>query len=173
MGTCRSKYFLLFTGLLILLASCGTTRRSSSDYRALAKASVRLGVDIDRRDTHPLYLEASEWMGVRYRSGGNTKNGVDCSGLTCQIYRKVYNKNLERSAAGQMNRNCRKIGKHRLKEGDLVFFTTANSGKKAGHVGIYLKKGKFIHASTSKGVIVSNLNEAYYRKHWLQGGRVK
>ena len=60
-----------------------------------------------------------------------------------------------------------------MREGDLVFFTSNRSGKKVAHVGIYLKDGKFIHASTSQGVIVSNLKERYYTQYWLCGGRVK
>ena len=58
-------------------------------------------------------------------------------------------------------------------EGDLVFFTSSRSKNKVAHVGIYLKNGKFIHSSTSKGVIVSNLNENYYTKHWISGGRIR
>ena len=58
-----------------------------------------------------------------------------------------------------------------LQEGDLVFFTTPGSGKKCGHVGIYLKGDRFIHASTSRGVMVSSLNESFWDKHWLCGGQ--
>ena len=66
-----------------------------------------------------------------------------------------------------------KIARRNLREGDLVFFTSRSSRKKVAHVGIYLKDGKFIHASTSQGVIVSSLKEKYYTQHWLCGGRVK
>ena len=57
--------------------------------------------------------------------------------------------------------------------GDLVFFSSSRSKKKVAHVGIYLKNGKFIHASTSKGVIVSRLSEDYYTRHWISGGRIR
>ena len=66
-----------------------------------------------------------------------------------------------------------KVAKRNLREGDLVFFTSNRSGKKVAHVGIYLKEGKFIHASTTRGVIVSQLNEPYYTKHWISGGRTR
>ena len=59
-----------------------------------------------------------------------------------------------------------------LKEGDLVFFHNGKKKRKASHVGIYLKEGKFIHASSSQGVIVSALDEPYYRRCWMQGGRI-
>ena len=69
---------------------------------------------------------------------------------------------------------CRKVSRGKLQEGDLVFFRTGSGKKKVpNHVGIYLKNGKFIHTSTSKGVIVSNLSEPYYTRSWITGGRVK
>ncbi|WP_286076278.1 C40 family peptidase, partial [Parabacteroides goldsteinii] len=61
-----------------------------------------------------------------------------------------------------------------LQEGDLVFFKTGGGKKKTpNHVGIYLKNGKFIHTSTSRGVMVSSLSEPYYTRSWITGGRVK
>ena len=65
------------------------------------------------------------------------------------------------------------MSKRNLQEGDLVFFHNGRKKRTATHVGIYLKDNKFIHASTSSGVIVSSLDEAYYRRCWMQGGRVK
>ena len=128
-------------------------------------------MDIEMDDNHSLYVEAAGWLGVPYRSGGTNKRGVDCSGLTSSIYKKVYHKKLERSSEEQRKKDCRKISKGKLREGDLVFFHNGRKKKRATHVGIYLKNGKFIHASTSRGVIISNLNEDYWKKHWLSGGR--
>ena len=164
-------YLLALAGLAVSLSSCRTAA-PRLDYKALARASVRLGVDIDLQDNHKLYLEAAEWMGTPYRGGGNTKRGTDCSGLTSQIYKKVYRTKLSRSSEDQ-KRESSKVGRRNLREGDLVFFTGRNSGKRVGHVGIYLKNNKFIHASTSRGVIVSHLDEQYYRKHWISGGRIR
>ena len=162
-------YVLTILGLVVSLSSC----RSAAprlDYKALARASVRLGVDIRLEDNHKLYIEAAEWMGVPYRTGGESKRGTDCSGLTCQIYKKVYHTKLSRNTEGQKKESS-KVAKRNLREGDLVFFTSSRSGRKVAHVGIYLKDGKFIHASTSQGVIVSHLDEPYYTKHWISGGR--
>lgn len=164
-------YISLFIAVTLGLNSCRTAA-PRLDYKALARASVKLGVDIDMEDDHQLYLVSAEWIGTPYRSGGNSKRGVDCSGFTCQIYKQVYLKKLERTTLGQMNQT-RKISKGNLREGDLVFFSSRKSNKKVAHVGIYLKNGRFIHASTSRGVIVSNLNEQYYRTHWIRGGRIK
>ena len=162
--------WLILCTLIILLGSCRSIT-PQYDYQELARASVRLGMDIDRKDNHALYVESSNWIGVPYRSGGTSKYGVDCSGLTSTIYKKVYRKNLERNANDQRKKDCRKVKKGKLKEGDLVFFHNGKKKKTATHVGIYLKDHKFIHASTRQGVIISTLDEAYWKKHWLSGGR--
>ena len=161
----------LFTVLVIGLSGCRTSV-PKLDYKKLARASVRLGVDIGMEDNHKLYLEAAEWIGTPYRGGGETKRGTDCSGMTCQIYKKVYHIKLQRSTDGQKKESS-KVARRNLREGDLVFFSSRKSRRKVAHVGIYLKDGKFVHASTSQGVIVSSLNEPYYRTHWISGGRVR
>ena len=101
------------------------------------------------------------------------RKGTDCSGFTSAVYKKVYHHKLKRSSEEQRTKNCRKVAKRNLKEGDLVFFHNGRKKRKATHVGIYLKDGRFVHASTSRGVIVSRLEEDYYRRCWMQGGRVK
>ena len=167
-----NKLQLIFLSALlpILLGSCRTIS-PQYNYQELARASIRLGMDIDLKDNQDLYIEASKWIGVPYRSGGSSKRGTDCSGLTSSIYKSVYRKKLERSAEEQREKDCHKVKKSKLREGDLVFFHNGRKKRKATHVGIYLKNGKFIHASTSRGVIVSRLNEEYWHKHWLCGGR--
>lgn len=164
-------YMLALLGLVVSLSSCRTTA-PRLDYKALARASVRLGVDVNLEDNHKLYIEAAQWIGVPYRPGGDSKRGTDCSGLTCQLYKKVYRTQLSRSTDEQKDESS-KVARRNLREGDLVFFSSSRSGRKVAHVGIYLKDGKFIHASTSSGVIVSRLDEKYYTQHWLSGGRVR
>ena len=162
------RYILLL--LPLLLGSCRTVA-PSYNYQELARASVRLGMDIDIKDNHALYVESANWLGVPYRNGGTTKRGVDCSGLTSSIYKKVYRKDLERNSDDQRKKDCKKVKKGKLREGDLVFFHNGRKKKTATHVGIYLKEQKFIHASTSQGVTISTLDEEYWKKHWLSGGR--
>lgn len=154
---------------MLFLSSCGTTHRAVN-FKELAKASVKLGMEIELKDNHKLYIESAKWIGTPYRGGGTNQRGVDCSGLTQQLYRSVYRKELSRSSNDQF-KSVQKINKRKLEAGDLVFFSTDRSGKKVGHVGIYLKDGKFIHASTSSGVIVSKLNEPYYKRNWISGGK--
>lgn len=168
------KHFLYLVALLGLVFSLSSCRTSAPrlDYKALAKASTRLGMDINKDDNHKLYLASAEWIGVPYRAGGESKHGTDCSGFVSQLYKRVYNIRLARSTDGQL-KESNKVSRRHLREGDLVFFTSRASRKRVAHVGIYLKDGKFVHASTSQGVIVSSLNEKYYTQYWLRGGRVK
>jgi len=163
-------YIPFFIFLTSLFQGCGTIA-PKYNYQEIARASIRLGIDIEMKDNHALYVEASKWLGTSYRRGGTTTRGVDCSGLTSAIYKKVYRKNLERNSEDQRKKDCRKVKKGKLKEGDLVFFHNGRKKKRATHVGIYLKDRKFIHASTSQGVIISRLDEEYWKKHWLSGGR--
>lgn len=164
-------YVSILLGLAVGLSSCRTSA-PRVDYKALARASVRLGVDVDLEDNHKLYIESAAWIGVPYRPGGDSKRGTDCSGLTGQLYNKVYRTRLPRSTDEQ-KAESNKVAKRNLREGDLVFFSSSRSRRKVAHVGIYLKDGKFVHASTSSGVIVSRLDEKYYTQHWLSGGRVR
>lgn len=164
-----TRLFLLFFTLLFVC--CGTIR-SNQDYTALTQAGIRLSIPIDEKDNHKLYITASQWIGVPYRSGGNSKKGIDCSSLTSQLYRAVYGKNISRGAERQRREHCKEIEKSHLKEGDLVFFHNSRHKETASHVGIYLKNRKFIHASSTYGVIVSSLDEEYWRSHWLSGGRI-
>ena len=166
----KNIHYLLLLVFPLFFGSCRTAT-PHYDYQELARASVRLGIDIDMKDNHALYVESANWLGVPYRGGGSTKRGVDCSGLVYSIYKKVYHKELQRNSDGQRKKDCRKIRKSKLREGDLVFFHNGRKKKRATHVGIYLKNRKFIHASTSQGVIVSRLDEEYWNEHWLSGGR--
>jgi len=162
---------IYITVIFLLLTSCKSSTLTYK-YRELARAGIALGMDIQLKDNHQLYLESAKWMGIRYRYGGNGKHGTDCSGLTCTIYKKVYHIALPHNTNEQLN-ICQRIKKKSLQEGDLVFFHGTRSKRSPTHVGIYLKDGKFIHASNSRGVIISSLDENYYRKFWLSGGRIQ
>lgn len=173
----------LIAGILLslfsmwLLSGCHTSKSvpSHAEYKE-QKGKIteeRLGIEITKSDNRDLLDEAASWIGVSYRYGGNTKSGIDCSGLVVQIYSRVYDKKLYRNSDEIRKKNCKKISKSKLKQGNLVFFATGKSKKKVNHVGIYLKDGKFIHASTSRGVIVSDLEEPYYRRTFVSCGIVK
>lgn len=162
--------------LLICLfaVACGTARTSENqvDFRTLARSAIKLGFDIDEDDYWPLMVEASSWVGVRYKYGGNDRSGVDCSGLTSNIYKYVYNVKLHRRSSEQYEKDVRVVPMKDLTSGDLVFFSS-KSGDGVSHVGIYLKDGKFIHSSSSRGVVVDDLNHDYYVRTFVGGGKVR
>ena len=175
----KTVNILLICIAVLSIVSCSarkqSTRHAKYNSQTISRLSKQFGIRLTQADNISLYDAGSQWLGVKYRNGGNTKKGVDCSGLTLNIYREVYGIKLERSSANILRRNCAPINRNNLREGDLVFFKTSGSGnsKTPTHVGIYLKNGRFIHASTSKGVMVSSLSEPYYIRTWLTGGRVK
>ncbi|MFO7701490.1 C40 family peptidase [Psychroflexus maritimus] len=117
---------------------------------------------------------SKQYLGTPYAWGGTSKKGIDCSGLVVNSFQQVevY---LPRTTKEQVKTGKRK-GRKKLKKGDLVFFNTAKRGRKVNHVGIVTEvKGndiKFIHASSSKGVMISSLKETYWRKNFKKARRV-
>jgi cell wall-associated NlpC family hydrolase len=142
----------------------------NADKQFYESKSHTLGYSLNGNENPLLLDEIVSWLGVPYKYGGTTTFGVDCSGLALNIYRKVYNIDLERVTMNMAQRT-RKINRRNLKEGDLIFFKINN--RKVSHVGIYISNNKFVHASTSRGVIISDIEEEYYRKRFAFGGRVR
>lgn len=116
-----------------------------------------------------LFLFIEDWYGIPYRYGGETKKGIDCSSFACQLMTEVYGVTLPRRSIDQYYRGER-IGKKDLEQGDLVFFNTTG---RISHVGVYLGNNKFAHASTSSGVMISDLDDSYFSKRYAGSGRVK
>ena len=162
---------LLIWSLAILFISCSTSRRI--EKKQTYEVYDTLGLVKERKDNQALYKEAASWYHVPHVDGGKSRKGTDCSFLVHSIYKTVYHKTLERNSADMLHKNCKKISRKKLKEGDLVFFSTGRSKSNINHVGIYLKDNKFVHTSTSKGVVVSDLDDDYYRRTWVCGGKVR
>jgi lipoprotein Spr len=146
----------------------GETKSSKSFY---SNYSQKLGVKLSGKEDPAFIKEITTWLGTPYLYGGNTKGkGTDCSGMIQQVYLNVYGIKLERSALNMMN-NVYLIDKKDLQCGDLIFFKTI--GDKVSHVALYINENKFIHASSSRGVIVNDLDESYWKKHYYACGRIK
>lgn len=169
--TNNAIWLLLLCVVALVFVGCSSTRRLEKKLHREVYES--LGMEEDSRDNFLLYKEAAFWLHTRHVEGGISRNGIDCSGLVYMVYKDVYGKTLERNSAGILKKNCRRISKLQLSEGDLVFFNTSGGWFVINHVGIYLKDNKFVHTSISKGVMISSLDEPYYRKTWVCGGRVK
>lgn len=107
-------------------------------------------------------------LGTKYRTGGTTTNGFDCSGFTMYVF-KHLGINLPHQSGSQFTMGT-SVSRSDLRAGDLVFFNTSGSG--VSHVGIYVGDGKFAHASTSRGVVVSSLSESYYVNRYVGAKRI-
>ncbi|MDR1614374.1 MAG: C40 family peptidase [Campylobacteraceae bacterium] len=168
------NFFLCSAVFISLFIGCGTKNIAAANSDGYDYLSRQFSLKITEKDNLKLYDTASKWLGTPHKMGGNSKKGVDCSGFVNAVYKDVYKKTLNRSAADIFKKDIVKTDSSKLSEGDLVFFRTDKGDKKTpNHVGIYLKNNKFVHASTSKGVIVSSINEEYYKKAWISGGKVK
>lgn len=174
-----NKFFLL--GILILIAySCRQKKYVAKNNNNTKTEHVKtgesnalkekLGLTSKEIKENKLYRFVDEWYGTPYKYGGCLKSGVDCSCFTIKLYENVYGKTLARSAS-DIYKECDKVGLDKIKQGDLLFFKI--NGNSISHVGVYLKSNKFVHASTSKGVIINDLNEAYYKKYFYTAGRLK
>lgn len=138
----------------------------SEVYHNLSK---RVNLPITSCDDTTLYLFVADWLGTPHKLGKCSKKGVDCSCFVKLLYENVYAKKSPRSAH-EMYEGSRKVSNRELAEGDLVFFRIKSN--KVSHVGVYLKDGWFAHASSSKGVIINNLSETYYKKYYSGAGRL-
>jgi NlpC/P60 family len=132
------------------------------------KYAQLLNRDVEFVNNLSLYNFIEDWWATRYRYGGTTRRGIDCSSYTGKLISEVYGFTMPRTAREQYRMSVR-VNRMDLQEGDLVFFNTRGG---VSHVGIYLGDGYFTHSSSSKGVTISNLDEAYYSKKYIGGGRV-
>ena len=100
--------------------------------------------------------------------GGTDKNGVDCSGFVWAVYKNVFKLDLPRTTKAQQRQGL-PINRYALKSGDLVFFRPPDYPR---HVGIYLSKNEFVHASKSKGVTISQIDPRYWGKYYWTARRI-
>ncbi len=172
----KTRNLSIISGVVLaaLLSGCGSSKHVRQVVRPdgiEAPAVVTTNTKgIDPKTARELEREARTWLGVKYKYGGDSKSGTDCSGFVKSVYLKVTGIKLPRSSAEQQE-YCRSIDRHKLAPGDLVFFSSSRGGR-VSHVGLFIGSGDFIHASTSRGVMVSNLSEKYYANHYHSSGRV-
>lgn len=133
------------------------------------KYAILMDATVEKLTNLPLLETIDKWWGTKYCMGGSTENCIDCSAFTQLVMHDVYQQVLPRTSQEQYN-SCEKIALEYMKEGDLVFFNT--NGRDISHVGVYLLDNKFVHASTSGGVMISDLNEPYWQPRFRGAGRV-
>ncbi len=182
------KFLIIFPTCLLLWA-CGGMKSSTSSYpefewdtsneplviddrKEESETEVKKeDVSISPATSKELELVVKDWIGTPYRWGGTSKSGADCSGFTLRVYEEAFGKTLPGRRAEDFFQSAKVINEKQAQPGDLVFFRI--KGRRIDHVGVYLGNRRFAHASSSKGVVISSLDESYYAKHFFKFGRVE
>lgn len=181
MKTPNAKIVYLLFAAAICFASCSVSK--SNQRKSLAdkiekrdrKPKPKPQKPVAQKPQKPTYQGklmsyCEGWIGTPYRSGGETKQGVDCSGFVSNVYKDVYGISLPRRSQ-DMEKACQTTKSlQTMREGDLVFFNNVPGGS-TNHVGIFIDKETFIHASTSKGVTISRFDEKYWSERFRCGGK--
>lgn len=179
----RIRQFSILLLASVFAISCGSSKSVATKKNTSTKTVVK-SENIRKLDSKfegkvsksvtSILKDAEKYIGTPYKYAGNTSAGFDCSGFTVKVFEENDFK-LPRRSSDQAETG-RNIDIKEVKPGDLLFFSTAG-GSRVSHVGIVHDIGsdgevKFIHASTSKGVIISSLNETYWNKAYLHARRV-
>jgi cell wall-associated NlpC family hydrolase len=157
---------VLFTGCLTSTVRYGRPRVSGTGQGTGSTVVINGG------PVEPSKLKKilDSYLGTPYRYGGMSRDGIDCSGLACVVFRELDGTVLPRSAAAMVNLG-EPVHLAEVRAGDLIFFRWGMFGS-VDHVGIGIGEGRFVHASSSHGVIESGLADEYYRTHFITARRV-
>jgi cell wall-associated NlpC family hydrolase len=160
----RRRWVMMGVFAVLVSGCAGTTTRVpiSSAPRSPNVQVPAAAAHAPTPDQQRLRAEVNQWIGTPHRMGGTSREGIDCSGFVQRVYKDIYHRNIPRSTRLQV-RVGEPVDKKQLRPGDLVFFKIPFKGR---HVGIYLGREEFAHASTSKGVVISSLKEDYWRSHY-------
>ena len=166
-----ARLALLAIAISLLAACAGAPRRSGAMQSALASEPAR-GPDGEIAAANDVLFRAMALVGTPYRWGGNSPSGgFDCSGLVDYIYRNATGLELPRTSGGMADMDARKVKRMtQLVSGDLVFF---DIGGRISHVGVYVGKGRFVHAPNSGGTVrLDDIDGPYWRDHFEYGKRL-
>lgn len=169
------RYTLVILAVLVLAStSCRKHKDvvksdAAQEYVAEKKKDKKKKEETPRRDA--IVREAHRWIGVKYRYGGEDFDGTDCSGMVMKVYAAAAKIKIPRDSRSQYD-FCRRIEKKELLPGDLVFFSSKSGGGRISHVGIFIGGSRFIHSSSSRGVMISSLDEKYYVNHYFGAGTI-
>lgn len=166
--------------LAVIVSGCHSSKKSGSEFYQsqidqLENQASKRNVGKDKKissERKRIVEEARSWLGTPYGYAHSEKGiATDCSGMVLKVYETVVGITLPRNSAKQ-HEFCKHIKRKEIKKGDLVFFATGKDPDKISHVGIMLDEENFIHASSSKGVVVSSIDTPYYMRTFKGFGRV-
>lgn len=177
------KKILLCSCVLLLMTSCSSTRQVASKKKPIKTKSANVKTPkvnhTNKINTTPnlatkVIWTAVTYKGVPYKYGGMSKKGMDCSGLIYTSF-KQRGVTLPRTSNEQFYKG-KAISLNKVQKGDLLFFKTSRKRAKVNHVGLVtsVKNGEiyFIHATSSRGVLVSSLNEKYWNRAFIKAKRI-
>lgn len=135
------------------------------------KYALKLDLPVEELANNQLLSFIDDWYGVKYRFGGESKAGIDCSAFTRKLLSEVFSISVGRVVPDQLKAGI-EIEKSELRMGDLILFNT-NTGHRKGltHVGFYLGNGNFVHSATNRGVVFDNIEKDYYKKAFRKAVR--
>ena len=123
-------------------------------------------------DSKRLMRVIDGYLGVPYQWGGTTRKGMDCSAMARAIVRETYGLELPRTSKQMYKLGSPVRGGGRLRPGDLVFFRIGDSGPGVSHVGVYVGDDRFAHASSSRGGVIDQLSQPYFKTRYVGGRRI-
>lgn len=153
------KVFSILLSVTVLVISCSLT----SYHRDIPPRS-------NRQVQAKLNDYAKTFLGTPYRYGGISKSGIDCSGLIVRVYKDICGISLPHSTKSLFNQGST-LSIRSLEIGDLVFFRDER-GLSPSHVGMYIGKGRFIHSEGGRGVIITKMNNRYYKQRFAGARRL-
>lgn len=160
---------VILIALIAVLPSCRSHKKPR--MKASSEQTVRIKSKV-KGERQQIVEEALAWEGTPYRYGASEKGkGTDCSGMVLKVYEKATGKKLPRNSRAQAD-FCTTIKEKDVLPGDLAFFATGKDKHRISHVGIMLDKTRFIHASTKKGVVISEITTPYYQRTFIQYSKV-
>jgi cell wall-associated NlpC family hydrolase len=166
---CIDVGYLLVLASFVLFAQGCATKVHVAYVPQQRRAPAVVTPTITNANILLLKRHYEKWRGTPYADGGMSASGIDCSGFTLLAYRDLFGVSLPRTAIEQAE-SGREVSRAALRTGDLVFFNTGLAKK---HVGIYLADDQFVHASLSRGVTLSSLDDSYWQEKYWQARRLQ
>ena len=170
----KSNFLIICIFLVFAVSSCKSHKKTIKPEKATTEEIISVKKNKGKGDEigERIAQESKKWIGTPYKYGHQEKGkSTDCSGMVYVLYLDIANIELPRNSAKQAD-FCDEIKEKNIKPGDLVFFATGKDPKQISHVGIMLDRIKFVHASGSKGVIMSEMTTPYYQRTFIKYGRV-